>query len=164
MVAAGQVTDKGQGVWLSGNGGYILDMRSAKQIERLLGDKSSFIELKEQQGVDMIPFDDPSSSLFPLVEKESKQQSQVDKGDVEVEEDRPARVKGANTRHTAVGARRVWQGVQRKIVTKNRRTNRRCHWWPWTTDSLVAILTQTWPRPWCSSRGLQAQWGLSGAS
>ena len=43
----------------------------------------------------MIPCDDPSSSLFPLVEKESKQPGQVDKGDVEVEEDRPARVKGA---------------------------------------------------------------------
>ena len=94
-VAAGQVTDKGQGVWLSSNGGYILDMRSAKKIESLLGDKSSFIELKKQKGVYVIPCDDPSSSLFPLVEKESKQTSQVDDGDVELEADRPARVKGA---------------------------------------------------------------------
>ena len=49
IVAAWQVTDKGQGVWLSGNGGYILDMRSEKKIERLPGE-SSFIELKKQEG------------------------------------------------------------------------------------------------------------------
>ena len=30
-------------------------MRSAKKIERLLGDKSSFIELKKQKGVYVIP-------------------------------------------------------------------------------------------------------------
>ena len=81
IVAAGQVT--------GGNGGYILDMRSAKKIERLLGNKGSVTELKKQKGVYVIPSDEPSSSL------ESKQPSQMDKGDVEVEEDRPARVKGA---------------------------------------------------------------------
>ena len=41
----------------------------------------------------MITCEDPSSSLFPLVEMESKQPTQVDNGDVEVEEDRQARVK-----------------------------------------------------------------------
>ena len=94
-VAPGQVTDEGEGVWLSGNGGYILDMRSAKKIERLLGDKSSFIELKKQKGVYVIPCDDRSSSLFPLVEKKSNSQARWTKVTVEVEEDRPARVKGA---------------------------------------------------------------------
>ena len=51
IVAAGQVTDKVQRVWLSDDDGYILDMRSAKKIERLLGDKSSFIELMTRHQV-----------------------------------------------------------------------------------------------------------------
>ena len=82
-------------MWLSGNGGYILDMRSAKKTERLLGGKSSFIELKKQKGACATPWDDPSSSLSPLVEKESETAKPGGQGDVEVEEDRPARVKGA---------------------------------------------------------------------
>ena len=76
IVAAGQATDKGQGVWLSGNGGYILDMRSAKKIERLLGDKSSFIELKKKKAA-------------------GRGMSRNSEKDDEVEEDRPIRVKSA---------------------------------------------------------------------
>ena len=45
IVAAGQVTDRGQGVWLNGDGGFILDVKSARKIEKLLGDKRGFIEL-----------------------------------------------------------------------------------------------------------------------
>ena len=30
IVAAGQVTDRGQGVWLNGGGGFILDVKSAR--------------------------------------------------------------------------------------------------------------------------------------
>ena len=102
----------------------------------------------------------------------SRTPSQTNRGDLEVEEDRPARVKGApvlpseKDRDEVTHATfRSWceacvAGVQRKILTSDRRANRRCHWWPWTTDSLVATLTQTWPRSWCSFRGLTAQWGL----
>ena len=32
IVAAGQVTDRGQGVWLSGDGGFILDAKSARKM------------------------------------------------------------------------------------------------------------------------------------
>ena len=108
IVASGQVTDKGQGVWLSGNGGYVLDMRPAQKVERLLGDKSSFIELKKQKGVNVITCEDPSSSLFSLVEMETKQPSQVNKSDVEVEEDRPARVKCAPVLSTEKDRFRSW--------------------------------------------------------
>ena len=58
IVAAGQVTDAGQGVWLSGDGGFILDKKSAKKIEKLLGDKERFIELRKQKGVYVIPCED----------------------------------------------------------------------------------------------------------
>ena len=36
VVPAGQVTDRGPGVWLNGDGGFILDMNSARKIEKLL--------------------------------------------------------------------------------------------------------------------------------
>ena len=55
IVAAGQVTDAGQGVWLSGDGGYILDVMSAKRVERLLGNRKGFVELRKQRGVYVIP-------------------------------------------------------------------------------------------------------------
>ena len=38
IVAAGQVTDRGQGVWLNGDGGFALDVKSVRKIEKLLGD------------------------------------------------------------------------------------------------------------------------------
>ena len=63
IVAAGQVTNRGQGAWLTGNGGFILDIKSARKVEKLLGGKKSFIELKKQKGVYVIPCEDPSSSL-----------------------------------------------------------------------------------------------------
>ena len=59
IVAAGQVTDKGQGVWLNGDGGFILDVKSAKKFEKLFGDKRGFIELRKQKGVYVIPFIQP---------------------------------------------------------------------------------------------------------
>ena len=40
IVAARQVTDRGQGVWLNGDGLFILDVKSARKIEKLLGDKT----------------------------------------------------------------------------------------------------------------------------
>ena len=42
IVATGQVTERGQGVWLNGDGGFILDVKSARKIEKLLGDKTWF--------------------------------------------------------------------------------------------------------------------------
>ena len=91
IVAAGQVTDAGQGVWLSGEGGFILDKKSAKRIEKLLGDKERFIELRKQKGVYVIPCEDQMPGLFPLIGKESDQRKRLDMSDVMDEEDRPAR-------------------------------------------------------------------------
>ena len=42
IVAGGPVTDRGQGVWLAGDGWFILDVKSARKIEKLLGDKTWF--------------------------------------------------------------------------------------------------------------------------
>ena len=103
IVAAGQVTDAGQGVWLSGNGGFILDVTSAKKVEKLLGDKRGFFELRKQKGVYVIACEDPPSGLFPLSEKELDQRKQMDRDDVEVEEGRPAKVKSAPVLPTEKG-------------------------------------------------------------
>ena len=43
----------------------------------------------------MIPCEGQSFNLFPLVEQESKQGMQMDRGEVEVEEERQATVKNA---------------------------------------------------------------------
>ena len=78
IVAAGQVTDRGQG-----------------KLRKLLGDKRGFVELRKQRGAYVIPCEGQSSNLFPLVRQEPKQGTQMDRGEVEVEEKRRARVKSA---------------------------------------------------------------------
>ena len=60
-----------------------------------MGDKRGFVELRKQNGVYVIPCEEQSSNLFPLVEQESKQRIQMDISEVEVEEERQARVKSA---------------------------------------------------------------------
>ena len=142
IVVAGKVTDRGQGVWLNGDGGFILDVKSARKIEKLLGDKRGLVELRKQKGVYVIPCEEQSSNLFPLVEQEPRQGIQMDRGEVDVEEERQARVISApvlptkrerekNTtlrmRRFAAGATRVWQGVRQKIPTNVQQLNRRCH-------------------------------------
>ena len=87
IVAAGQVTHRGQGVWLNGDGGFILDVKSARKIEKLLGDRRGFVELRKQKGVCVVPCEEQSSNHFPLVEQESSQGRQMDRGEVEVEEE-----------------------------------------------------------------------------
>ena len=89
------MTDRGHGVWLNGDGGFILDVKSARKIEKLLGDKRGFVELRKQKGVYVIPCEEQSSNLFPLVGQEPKQGTQMDRGEVEVEEERQARVRSA---------------------------------------------------------------------
>ena len=87
-VAVGQVTDRGQGVWLNDDGEFVLDVKSARKIEKLL-------ELRKQKGVHVTPCEEQSSNLFPLVEQESSQGRQMDRGELEVQEERQARVKSA---------------------------------------------------------------------
>ena len=82
IVAAGQVTDRGQGVWRNGDGGFILDVKSARKIEKLLGDRRGFVGLRTQKGVYVFPCEEQSSNLFPLVQQESSQGRQMDRGEV----------------------------------------------------------------------------------
>ena len=58
-----------------------------------MGDKRGFVELRKQKGVCVIPCEEQSSNLFPLVGQEPKQGTQMDRGEVEVEEERHARVR-----------------------------------------------------------------------
>ena len=65
IVAAGQVTDRGQGVGLNGDGGFILDVNSARKAEKLWGDKRGFVELRKQKSVYVITCEEQLSSFFP---------------------------------------------------------------------------------------------------
>ena len=85
----------GQGVWLNGDGGFILDVKSARKVEKLLGDKRGFVKLRKQKGMYVIPCEEQPSNLLPLAEQESSQGIQMDRGEVDVEEERQARVKSA---------------------------------------------------------------------
>ena len=176
IVAAGQVTDAGQGVRLSGDGGFILDKKSAKKIEKLLGDKERFIELRKQKGVYVILCEDQMPGFFPLIEKESDQRKRMDMSDVMDEEDRPARTKSApvlpndkereknmksRMRRFAAGARRAWQDAQQKTPTGVQQKSRRCLWWRWITDLLVATLTQIRLRSWFWHKDLTEQCELA---
>ena len=109
IVAAGQVTDAGQGVCLNGDGGFFLDKRSAKKIEKLLGDKERFIELRKQKGVYVIPCEDQMPGLFPLIGKESDQRKRMGMSDVMDEEDRLARTKRVlQSSQATKRERRIW--------------------------------------------------------
>ena len=92
MVAAKQVTDKGQGVWLNGDGGFILDVKSAKKVGRL-GGHHGIIELKKQRGEYVISCEEQPSDLFPQAENESNPGIRVDMKEHEIEEERQAKVK-----------------------------------------------------------------------
>ena len=74
---------------------FILDVKSARKIEKQLEDKRGFVELRKQKGVYVIPCEEQSSNLFRLVEQELSQGRQMNRGEVDVEEERQARVKSA---------------------------------------------------------------------
>ena len=116
----------------------------------------------ERKKVYVIPCEEQSSNLFPLVGQEPKQGTQMDRGEAEVEEERQAKVKSApvlptdrerstrsRMRRFADGARRVWQDVRQKIPTNAQQLNRQCHLWPWITESSDVTRTWSWPRSWC---------------
>ena len=134
-------------MWLNGERGFILDVKSARKIEKLLGDKRGVVQLRKQRGVYVIPYDKQTSNLFPLVEQESSQGRPMDRGEVEVEEERQAETSTKlRMRRFAAGARRVQQDVRQKIPTSVQQLNRRSHWWSWITDSSDVTRTWTWPR------------------
>ena len=68
-------------------------MKSAVRIERLLRIKRSFTELWNQKGECAIPCDKQLCSFPTLSEQESGQTRQMDRGEIEVEEERRVRTK-----------------------------------------------------------------------
>ena len=77
--------------------GFVRGVKSAGRIERLLRNKRSFGELWIQKGECAIPCDQQLCSFPTLSEQESGQSRQMDRGEIEVEEERRVRM-----RHTLV--------------------------------------------------------------
>ena len=85
--AAGQPTDEGREARQSEADGPVRSVESAERIMRLLRGKRSFGELKDQRGENVTPCDEK------LCGQESSQARQMDRGEIEVEEERPVRAK-----------------------------------------------------------------------
>ena len=84
--AAGQPTDEGREARPRADG-LVWSMESAERIMRLLRSKRSFSESRDQKGEYVTPCDEQ------LCEQESSQARQMDRGEVEVEEERRVRAK-----------------------------------------------------------------------
>ena len=93
VVHDGQQADESRKTWLNDVDGLIRCMKSAGRIERLLRNKRSFSELWNQKGECAIPCDKQFCSLPTLSEQESSQTRQMDRGEIEVEEERRVRTK-----------------------------------------------------------------------
>ena len=85
--AAGRPTDEGREARQSEADGPVRSVESAERIMRLLRSKRSFGELKDQKGEYVTPCDKQ------LYEQESSQARQMDRGEIEVEEERRVRAK-----------------------------------------------------------------------
>ena len=84
VVDAGQQTDKGREARMNDVGGTAQGAVSAGKIGRLLRSKRCFSEMQDQKGKCMIPCDEQMCS-FPML---SAQARQVDRGEIEVEEEK----------------------------------------------------------------------------
>ena len=93
IVDDGQHADKGRKTRLNDVDGLFRDVRSAGRIERLLRNKRCFGELWNQKGECAIPCDKQLCSVPTLGEQESGQTRQMDRGEIEVEEERRLRTK-----------------------------------------------------------------------
>ena len=93
VVHDGQQADESRKTWLNDVDGLIRCMMSAGRIERLSRNKRSFSERWNQKGECAIPCDKQLCSLPTLSEQESSQTRQMDRGEIEVEEERRVRTK-----------------------------------------------------------------------
>ena len=84
----GQHADRGRKMQLNDVDGLVQGVKSAGRIERLLRNKRSFSELWNQNGECAIPCDKQLCSFPTLGEQESSRTRQMDRGDIEVEEER----------------------------------------------------------------------------
>ena len=85
--AIGQPTDEGREARPSEADEPVWSKKSAERIMRLLRSKRSFSELKDQKGEHVTPCDEQ------FCEQESGQARQMDRGEIEVEEERRVRAK-----------------------------------------------------------------------
>ena len=93
MVDDGQQADRGRKTRLNDVNGLVRGVKSAGRIERLLRNKRSSGELWNQKCECAIPCDKQLCSLPTLSEQESSQTRQMDRGEIEVEEERRVRTK-----------------------------------------------------------------------
>ena len=88
-----QQADKGRKTRLNDVDGLVRGVKSAGRIERLLRNRRSFNELWNQKGECAIPCDKQLCSFPTLTEQESGQTRPMDRGEIEVEEERRVRTK-----------------------------------------------------------------------
>ena len=88
IVDDGQQADESRKTRLNDVDGLIRCVKSAGRIERLLRNKRSFSELWNQKGECVIPCNKQLCSFPTLSEQESSQARQMDRGEIEVEEER----------------------------------------------------------------------------
>ena len=93
IVDDGQQADKGRKTRLNDVDGLVRGVKSAGRIERLLRNKRSFGELWNQKDECQIPCDKQLCSFPTMSEQESGQTRQMDRGEIEVEEERLVRTK-----------------------------------------------------------------------
>ena len=144
-----QQADRGRKTRLFDVDGLVRGVKSAGRIERLLRNKRSFGELWNQKGECAIPCDKQLCSFPTLSEQESSQTRQMDRGKIEVEEERRVRTKRMPTERNMKTKARTWRiaaSARQKIPASIWKTSRRCHEWPWTVDSLPTARTRTWSR------------------
>ena len=93
IVDDGRQADRGRKTRLNDVDGLTRCVKSAGRIERLLRNKRSFGELWNHKGECQIPCDKQLCSFPTLSEQESGQTRQMDRGEIEVEEERRVRTK-----------------------------------------------------------------------
>ena len=91
MVHDGQQADRGRKTRLNDVDGLVRGVKSAGRVERLLRNKRGFGELWNQKGECAIYCDKQLCSFPTLSEQESSQTRQMDRGGIEVEEERRVR-------------------------------------------------------------------------
>ena len=93
IVDDGQQTDRGRKTGLNDVDGFVRGVKSAGRIERPLRNKRSVSGLWNQKGVSAIPCDKQSRSFPTLSGQASGQMRPMDRGEIEVEEERRVRTK-----------------------------------------------------------------------
>ena len=93
IVDDGQQADKGRKTRLNDVDGSVRGVKAAGRIERLLRNERSFSELWNKKGECAIPCDKQLCSFLTLSEQESGPSRHMDRGEVEVEEERRVRTK-----------------------------------------------------------------------